>query len=269
MNNSLKIGLNTATITTLLKLLKIEPIEMLYDTNMYKSNIKKTKSYKQTYLNRPIKETIQDVPLLSIPSTPDEYYYQYEYKSITPIIYPNDLFDEMEEDKLNYNYSTNENITDSSDDFVNEIKDIPNCSGYWNEDDSGDDEYNIVFTCINKIQKICFNKENLLFVFVDQNDLVFGNTFPSLIKKKENLSLDCNFFIISKGIEMIEKKWSFGYDYNSINFPDDLLILYGDRDGNDKNWIYKIDKNMNLFWNDYQLSKNNLNKTVLMSKKKY
>lgn len=129
------------------------------------------------------------------------------------------LFDN-EIDLKNNDYSISENELDSS--FSSE-----------------DDLYLNLLIKKNNLENLLYGKNNLCFIFIDENNNCYGMYYPGYIIGKEIYSTDVSFFILSKGIEIIEKKYNSLEFFTELKFSKNKYLL---KVGN-KNWLFKLYNN--------------------------
>ena len=129
-------------------------------------------------------------------------------------------------------------------------------------DVSSDDDYFDFFTCRNIVEKCCFGKEKVCFILVDANDTIYGHYHPGEIKSKENYVNGLTIFLISKGIEIHEKKYYPSAFFMTTSFPEDSLYTVGD----ESEPIFSVlPSPFRVVWNENQIQLRSYNRTLLKS----
>ena len=137
-----------------------------------------------------------------------------------------------------------------------ECNDVSNQSS----DISSDDDYFDFFNCKNQIEKCCFGKEKVCFILIDNNDTVYGHYHPGLIKSKDNYVNGLTIFLISKGIEIYEKKYHPRNFFISTSFPEKALYTVGD----ETEVIFSVTSNpFQINWNENQNQIYSYNRSLL------
>lgn len=179
----------------------------------------------------------------------------------------NELLYDSEIDR--YQFDSHSSCTDSHDNIFDSVCDTicdtvcDSCDTSCDSFDlpSDDDYYSNLFKKKNCIESQCFGKKNLIFITIDNHNNTYGCFFPERIDSDENYSMYMSLFTITKGIEIIEKKYEFVDIMNCISFPKDCLYCIGE--GNQ--WVYKVvnDGCLQIVWNDKQKLITCYNRTIM------
>lgn len=103
----------------------------------------------------------------------------------------------------------------------------------------------------NDLEISLYGKENLLFIFMDENYNSYGMYYPGSIEGNDNTSGNVSFFILTKGIEVYQKRYDTINFFTDIKFSSDYLIKVGK-----SNWLFKLYKDHIIFNSNQNLLRN-------------
>ena len=113
----------------------------------------------------------------------------------------------------------------------------------------------------NDLEISIYGKDNLCFIIMDEDYNTYGMYYPGTIYGNENFSPNVSFFILTKGIEVFQKKYDTTCLFTNIDFSNDYLLKVGEND-----WLFKLYKD-HIVFNFNQNLLNNYNSDIMKDSK--
>lgn len=157
-----------------------------------------------------------------------------------------------------YNLIIDELLYDSD---ITRLNEESNTDNEFSDYSSEDNIYINLLIQKNDLEISLYGKDNLCFIIMDEYYNTYGMYYPGLINGNENFSPNVSFFILSKGIEVYQKRYDSNNFFTNIKFSNDYLIKVGEN-----HWLFKLYKD-HIIFNFNQNLLNNYNTDIMKDSK--